>query len=134
MIWTDAVAINKLRKLNFNVFYHVLSYKSAAGLSGLCLVSIWCVNSCIHENSYQLIAYELRASLCRYTFINTDMNQYLIFRKCMGMLINYCKKMIAYQLNALCWASSLAIWAYRAHYIYIVHVIRETTLSGTGFT
>ena len=24
--------------------------------------------------------------------MNTDMNQYLIFRKCMGMLINYCKK------------------------------------------
>ena len=35
---TDAVAINKLCKLNFNVFYHVLSYKSAAGLSQLCLV------------------------------------------------------------------------------------------------
>ena len=28
---TDAIAINKLCKLNFNVFYHVLSYKSAAG-------------------------------------------------------------------------------------------------------
>ena len=24
--------------------------------------------------------------------MNTDMNQYLIFRKCIGMLINYCKK------------------------------------------
>ena len=34
----DAIAINKLCKLNFNVFYHVLSYKSAAGLSQLCLV------------------------------------------------------------------------------------------------
>ena len=46
--------------------------------------------------------------------MNTDMNQYLIFRKCMGILINYCKKMIAYQLKALCWASSLTICAYRA--------------------
>ena len=25
----DAIAINKLCKLNFNVFYHVLNYKSA---------------------------------------------------------------------------------------------------------
>ena len=40
---TEAIAINKLCKLNFNVFYHVLSYKSAAGLSELCLVCIWCV-------------------------------------------------------------------------------------------
>ena len=24
--------------------------------------------------------------------MNTDMNQYLIFRLCIGMLINYCKK------------------------------------------
>ena len=24
--------------------------------------------------------------------MNTDMNQYLIFKKCMGRLINYCKK------------------------------------------
>ena len=116
MIWTDAIAINKLCKLNFNVFYHVLSYKSAAGLSRLCLISKWCVNSCINENTYQLIDYELRASLYRYTFMNTDMNQYLIFRKCMGMLINYCKKTIAYQLKALCWASSLAICTDRAHF------------------
>ena len=36
MIWTDAIAINKLCKLNFNVFYHVLSYKSSAG--SLCFV------------------------------------------------------------------------------------------------
>ena len=27
-----------------------------------------------------------------YTFMNTDMNKYLIFGKCMGMLINYHKK------------------------------------------
>ena len=91
MIRTDAIAINKLCKLNFNVFYHVLSYKSAVGLSRLCLVLIWCVNSCINEYTYQLIAYELRASLYRYTYMNTDMNKYLISRKCMGMLINYCK-------------------------------------------
>ena len=38
MIRTDAIAINKLCKLNFNVFYNVFSYKSAAGLSQLCLV------------------------------------------------------------------------------------------------
>ena len=31
---TDNIAINKLCKLN-QVFYHVLSYKSTAGLSGL---------------------------------------------------------------------------------------------------
>ena len=37
-------------------------------------------------------AYELRASLYRYIFMNTDMNQYLILRKFMSMLINYCKK------------------------------------------
>ena len=47
------------------------------------------INSCINE---QLIAYELRASLYRYTFMNTDMNQYLIFRLRIGMLINYGKK------------------------------------------
>ena len=50
------------------------------------------VNSCINENTYQLIAYELRANLYRYIFMNTDMNQFLIFRKCMGMLINFCEK------------------------------------------
>ena len=49
-------------------------------------------NSCINKNNYQLIAYELRASLYRYTFMNTDMNQHEIFRKCMGMLIDYCKR------------------------------------------
>ena len=38
MIQTDAIAMNKLCKLNFNVLYHVLSYKSAAGLSRLYLV------------------------------------------------------------------------------------------------
>ena len=27
-----------------------------------------------------------------YTFMNTDMNKYLILRLCIGMLINYCKK------------------------------------------
>ena len=71
------------------------------------------INSCINE---QLIAYELRASLYRYTFMNTDMNQYLIFRLRIGMLISYCKKMTAYKLKCLCWASSLAICAYRAHF------------------
>ena len=38
---TDAIAINKLHTcmhVKFQVFYHVLSYKSAAGLSGLVLV------------------------------------------------------------------------------------------------
>ena len=34
--------------------------------------------------TYHLIACELRASRYRYEFMNTDMNQYLIFRKCMG--------------------------------------------------
>ena len=27
-----------------------------------------------------------------YTFMNTDMNLYLIYRKCIGVLINYRKK------------------------------------------
>ena len=50
-------------------------------------------NSCIYQNTYQLIvSYELRASQYMYTFMNTDMNQYSIFRKCMGMLINSSKK------------------------------------------
>ena len=35
---TYTIAINKLCKLNFNVFYNVLSYKSATGLSELCFV------------------------------------------------------------------------------------------------
>ena len=35
---TDTIAINKPCKLNFTVFYHVLSYEFAAGLSGLFLV------------------------------------------------------------------------------------------------
>ena len=35
---TDAIAMNKLCKLNFNAFYHVLSFKSAAGLSELYFV------------------------------------------------------------------------------------------------
>ena len=35
---TDAIAINKPCKLNFTLFYHVLSYEFAAGFSGLCLV------------------------------------------------------------------------------------------------
>ena len=39
--------------------------------------------------------------------MNTDMNQCLIFRLCIGMLINYCKKNDC--LKCLCWASSLAI-------------------------
>ena len=47
------------------------------------------IYSCINE---KLIAYELRGSLYRYTFMNTDMNQYLIFRLCNDMFINYCKK------------------------------------------
>ena len=35
---TGAIAINKPCKLNFTVFYNVLSYEFAAGLSGLLLV------------------------------------------------------------------------------------------------
>ena len=36
---TDTIAINKL---NFRFFYHVLSYKSAAG-SGFLKEKIWCI-------------------------------------------------------------------------------------------
>ena len=32
---TDTITITKLCKLKLQVFYHVLSYKSATGLSGL---------------------------------------------------------------------------------------------------
>ena len=42
---------------------------------------------------------ELRVSICRYIFMNTDMNMYLIFRNCIGMLIIYCKK--NYNLSAV---------------------------------
>ena len=48
----------------------------------------------INENTYQLIGDELRASLYRYTFMNTDMNQYLIFRYASTVV----RKMTAYQL------------------------------------
>ena len=34
MIQTDAIAINKLCNLTFNVIYHILSYKSAVGFDG----------------------------------------------------------------------------------------------------
>ena len=48
-----------------------------------------CTNSCINQNTYQLIAFE---PAYRFIFMNTDMSQYVIFRKSMGMLINYCKR------------------------------------------
>ena len=40
---TDAIAANKLCKLNFRYFCLVFSYKPAAGLSGLVIVEVWCV-------------------------------------------------------------------------------------------
>ena len=48
----------------------------------------------MNENPYQLIANELIACLYRYTFMNTDMNQYLIFRFASTVV----RKMTAYQL------------------------------------
>ena len=48
----------------------------------------------INEITYQLTAYELIASIYRYTFMNTDMNQYLIFRYASTVV----RKMTAYQL------------------------------------
>ena len=48
----------------------------------------------INENTYQLIAYELIAGLFRYKFMNTDMNQYLIFRYDSTVV----SKVTAYQL------------------------------------
>ena len=63
----------------------------------------------VFEDTYQLIAYELRASLFRYTLTNTDINQ-------PGKDLTHAyqlqqvRKMTAYQLRTLlCWASSLAI-------------------------
>ena len=75
----------------------------------------------LFEDTYQLITYELRASLYRYTFMNTDEqvldsgNDLTNMFAC--LLIKSCTKMTAYQLkNLLCLASSLAICAYRAHF------------------
>ena len=48
--------------------------------------------------------------------MNTDMNQYLISGYVLACLSIIVRKMTAYQLNSLCWASSLAICAYRAHF------------------
>ena len=48
--------------------------------------------------------------------MNTDMNQYLIIRLCIGMLINYCKKNDSLQTEMFVLTSSLAICAYRAHF------------------
>ena len=33
--------------------------------------------------------------------MNTDMNQYLIFSKCIDMLINYCKKNVSLSAESL---------------------------------
>ena len=35
LYYTDDIATNTLCKLNFRFLFHVLTYKSAAGLSGL---------------------------------------------------------------------------------------------------
>ena len=48
----------------------------------------------IYENAYQLIAYELIASLYRYIFMNTDTNQYLVFRYASTVV----RKITAYKL------------------------------------
>ena len=48
----------------------------------------------INENPYQLVANELIASLYRYTFMNTDINKYLMFRYASIVV----RKMTAYQL------------------------------------
>ena len=48
------------------------------------------------EDTFHLITCELRASLYRLTFMNTNVNQFLIFRLIfniyIGMLIKCCKK------------------------------------------
>ena len=56
--------------------------------------------------------------------MNTDENQFLIFKDLtyiLACLSSVVRKMTAYQLKALlCWASSLAICAYRVHfYCYV---------------
>ena len=45
------------------------------------------------EDTYQLIAYEIRASLFRYTFMNDDMSQ---FSYCGKDLTNYIGMLIIY--------------------------------------
>ena len=40
---------------------------------------MYLLTDAINENIYQIIANELIASLYRYAFMNTDMNQYLTF-------------------------------------------------------
>ena len=72
----------------------------------------YCSSDAINENPYQLIVNELIASLYRYTFMNADMNQYLIFRFASTVV----GKMTQPISCVLCWASSLAICAYKAHF------------------
>ena len=54
---------------------------------------MWLFTDAINENTYQ-IANELIASLYRYAFKKTDMNQYLIFRYASTVV----RKMTAYHL------------------------------------
>ena len=77
-----------------------------------------------------LIANELIASLYWYAFMNTDMNQYLIFRYASTVV----RKMTAYQLCCAGLARSPFVltehissgnWRYICIYMYIV---RETSL------
>ena len=74
----------------------------------------------INENPYQLIANELIASLYRYTFMNTDMNQYLIVRFASTVV----RKITAYQLCCAGLARSPFVLTEHISSIYICMEVR----------
>ena len=68
----------------------------------------------VFENTNQLISYELRASLFSYTFIITDMNQFLILTGKNLTNILVCSQTRVSKANLqlrvlLCWASFFTI-------------------------
>ena len=61
--------------------------------------------------------------------MNTDMNQYTIFRKCIGMLINYCEKndslsaknlVLGKLARHLCLQSSFLVLIYMFRYTFSI--------------
>ena len=83
----------------------------------------------INENIYQLIANELIASLYRYAFINTDMNQYLTFRYTSTVV----RKMTAYQLCCAGLASSPFVLTEHISSIYVWYVRQTSVARSWGY-
>ena len=78
-------------------------------------------------NAYELIANELIASMYKYAFMNTDMNQYLIFRYASTVL----RKITAYQLccAGLARLPLVLTGHISSKYIYMcIYIVRETSL------